>query len=84
MANYNDPIGKGGLWIKEGKKGKFFSGEITFQYNGHSVTLKMLGFKNEQKEGQRPDYNLLAIDAFPAKEKKVTPPPQKEENDIPF
>ena len=87
MANYPDPIGKGGAWINEFKsgKGKFMAGEMTFQYNGHSVTVKFVAFKNEKKEGKQPDYNLIVNDAFPAKEKKIEqPPPQKDEEDIPF
>ncbi len=86
MGNYDTPIGKGGMWIKEGKKGKFISGECTFQYNGHSVTTKFLSFKNEKKTGNQPDYNMLITDAFPAKEKKTDqPPPKREDEDsIPF
>ena len=88
MPNYNDPIGKGGAWIKEGKKGKFMSGQMTFSYNGHSVTTTFLAFRNEKKTGQQPDYNILVTDSFPAKEKEVKKPEPKQETkneeNIPF
>ena len=84
MSDYTDPIGQGGLWLKEGKKGKFFSGEMTFSYNGHEVTAKVLIFRNERKTGQQPDYVVKVIDAFPAKPKDNGKAKAKDEEDIPF
>lgn len=89
MPKYDDPVGKGGLWLAESKSGnKYMFGEITFQYNGHSVTCKMAIFKNTRKEGKQPDYNVFVNDAFPAKEKEVKKPEPKQEakteEDIPF
>ena len=79
MADYSEPIGRGGAWINESQKGvKYLRGEITFQYNGHQVTAKISIFKNNKKEGKRPDYNILVSDAFPAKPREK---PTKEEND---
>jgi hypothetical protein len=71
MSDYREPIGQGGLWLKEGKKGKFFSGEMTFQYNGHPVTARVIIFRNTRKqEGtKQPDYSIKITDAFPAKPK---------------
>ena len=58
MADYADPIGKGGIWVKDGKKGKFFSWSCTFSYNGHEVTARGVAFRNDKKEGQQPDYRM--------------------------
>lgn len=86
MNDWKDPIGSGGLWIKEGKKGKYLSFEMTFGYNGHQVTARGVAFKNEKKEGKQPDYKIKINDAFPAKAKEPSknPEPSREENDIPF
>lgn len=84
MSGYAEPIGKGGAWLNQSKAGKkYLAGEMTFQYNGHSVTVKFAAFRNDKKEGKQPDYNILVNDAFPAKEKQA-PAPKKEEDDIPF
>ena len=57
----------GGLWLKEGPKGKFMSGEIDREEGG---TMKIMVFKNQYKsEGlNRPDYtiNLVTDDTPPA------------------
>ena len=85
MPNYDDPVGKGGLWLNESKAGvKYMSGEITFQYNGHSVTCKLAVFKNTRKEGKQPEYTVVVNDAFPAKAKESKKPKQEEESDVPF
>lgn len=91
-------VGEGGLWIKEGKKGKFFSWKITFAYSGHQITARGRAFKNERKEGNQsdylmPDYLMKVMDAFPSKaiEMQGTQPKReprevkpKVEEDIPF
>ena len=89
MPKYDDPVGKGGLWLAESKSGnKYMFGEITFQYNGHSVTCKLAVFKNTRKEGKQPDYNIFVNDSFPAKAKEIKKPEPtsqaKIEEDIPF
>jgi hypothetical protein len=83
MTDYSE-IGRGGLWIKEGKRGKFLSWEATFQYNGHEVTARGVAFKNERKGGNQPDYNMRVSDAFPAKPKEKGEGKGKDEGDIPF
>lgn len=88
MNDYKKPIGKGAAWIKEGKKGKFLSGEITFSFEEHQITTRILAFKNLEKTGNLPDYNLLVVEAFPTKprENKKTElsQPTDEEENIPF
>ena len=84
MAKYDEPVGKGGLWLNESKSGiKYMAGEITFSHSGHEVTCKIAVFKNTKKEGRQPDYNVIVNDAFPAKAKE--PQAKKEgESDLPF
>lgn len=60
----------GALWLKDGKKGKFMSGEITFA----DEPVRVLVFKNtHHKEGDRkPDYEVfVTVDD----EKDELPPP---------
>ena len=46
----------GGLWIKQGKNGKFMSGKIT-QMNGQD--LNIIVFKNDKGDNERrPDYRI--------------------------
>lgn len=74
-------IGTGGIWEKNGKKGRFFSLELNFTYNGHPVTARGLAFKNRHKENTRqPDYGIVVTDAYPAKAKDTPAPaePTKE------
>lgn len=85
MPDYNDPVGKGGLWLNESKSGtKYMAGEITFQYNLHEVTCKIAIFKNNKKEGKQPDYNVIVNDSFPAKVREPKEKKPTEEEDIPF
>lgn len=70
MGDYPEAIGKGGLYLKESKKGlKYMDGKMTFSYNGHEVTVKIAVFKNTNKEpgSSYPDYNVLVKDSYPAK-----------------
>ena len=47
----------GALWVKEGKKGKFFSGNV--EIDGQKVDIVI--FKNTYKEegSRQPDYKIL-------------------------
>lgn len=46
-----------GLWIKDGKKGKFMSGKVGSEPIPAGV--KLFIFKNEKKQGENdPDYTL--------------------------
>ncbi len=84
MPDWKDEIGQGGIWIKEGRKGKFLSWKITFAYNGHQVDVSGVAYKNETQEGKQPKYRMKVFDACPsrAQEKKELKP--KVEEDIPF
>jgi hypothetical protein len=86
---YPDPIGDGGVWLKDGKKGKYLSWSITLTHNGYPITVRGVAFKNTKKErDSQPDYRMIVNDSAPAKAKeppKTPPPPQpKEEEDVPF
>ena len=49
----------GALWLKQGKKGKFMSGEIEID----GVTHKLTVFKNDyKKEDKHPDYIINKVD----------------------
>ena len=50
----------GALWLKEGAKGKFLSGEIDLSEIGEDVkTLDVLVFKNDKGDNpKRPDYTI--------------------------
>jgi len=45
----------GAIWGKEGANGKFFSGELLI--NGKKI--KIVLFKNRDKQGNQPDYDIL-------------------------
>ena len=46
----------GALWLKEGKKGKFFSGSIELE----GIKTQIVIFKNTNKTKENhPDYNIL-------------------------
>jgi hypothetical protein len=88
---YPDPIGNGGIWIKEGKNGKYLSWQIEFAQSGASSIVVMgVAFKNDKKGNEKaPDYRMLvnrwdypkARDVKPPAEKKEPP---REDDDIPF
>jgi len=63
----------GGLWLKEGKNGKFFSGNV--EVGG--IKQGILIFRNDKKEGNQPDYNICE-----AEEKKEGN--TQKQQDIPF
>ena len=67
----------GGLWLKDGKKGKYFSGEIEID----EVKTHILIFKNDKGDNpKRPDYRIY----IPGEESIS---PQKKESfddDVPF
>lgn len=49
-----------GLWLKDGKKGKFMSGQTDAEVPSGA---KLLIFKNEKKSSEKqPDYHLYAVD----------------------
>lgn len=74
----------GGLWLKEGKKGKFFSGKFG--------NANVLIFKNtNKKEAKHPDYEIFIAEPRPRNEapQGAKTPAQANnqsawEDDIPF
>ena len=85
-------IGAGGLWIKEGRNGKFLSGSLHFDMMGKRIEVNFLSFKNTEKEGKQPDYKIVVSeykDTTNPKEPGYQPPapPEKsnaQDEDIPF
>lgn len=54
MENKNNRIGA--LWIKEGRKGKFMSGNVEID----GVKVDIVVFKNDKGDNpKRPDYSIL-------------------------
>lgn len=74
MADFKEPVGQGGIWIKESKNGKkFLSWSIEFAGpGGPPLKVQGVAFKNEKKEGNQPSYKILvnSCDPAPAKEYK--------------
>jgi len=83
-----DKIGAGGLWIKEGKNGKFLSGSLHFDMMGRRIEVNFLSFKNDRKEGKQPDYNILVTEYKDATRPKEPPynasQTPKQNDDPPF
>lgn len=44
----------GALWVKDGKKGKFMSGQVEIE----GVKYAILVFKNTKTSDKQPDYNI--------------------------
>jgi len=68
------------LWLKEGKKGKFMSGEI--EVSGEK--LRVMVFKNDKGDNdKRPDYRIMmAVDD--EQEAYAPDPPPDDDDSIPF
>lgn len=66
----------GALWLKDGKKGKYFSGVI--EVSGQKIGVVV--FKNNHKtEDRYPDYDILVC-----KPRKQGPGTDKFDDQIPF
>lgn len=55
----------GGLWLKEGKKGKYMSGSLNheaIEWLNNNAPVQVMIFKNDYKESgdKRPDYEMYA------------------------
>ena len=67
----------GGLWLKDGQKGKFFSGQL--ELDGKKIDI--LVFKNDKGDNpKRPDYQIMLRDDEP----QEWQPQELTEDDIPF
>jgi len=80
-------IGSGGLWIKEGRNGKFLSGQIQFDQMGRRIEVNFLSFKNDKKDNPKaPDYRIVVTEYKDATRPKEAPyqPPPKDEELVPF
>jgi hypothetical protein len=78
-------IGNGGMWIKEGRNGKFLSGKLAFDMMGRRIEVNFLGFKNNEKEGKQPDYKIVVSEYTDATRPKEAPyQNQTEKDDVPF
>ena len=82
----SDLVRASGLWLKDGKNGKFFSGEVDKPI---PVGARVFVFRNAKKENDRqPDYVLNFVEPEPEPttedvggQHAATAPPQDE---IPF
>ncbi len=88
MPDYKN-IGDGAFWIKEGKNGKYFSGEIKFIFEGdHKLKVRMLIFKNSKATGNQPEYKAVVSTCEWVDEeagpKRRTPAKEKSDDDVPF
>ena len=79
-------IGAGGLWIKEGRNGKFLSGQLQFDMMGRRIEVNFLAFKNKERQGKQPDYKIVVSEYTDATKPKEAPyqPPMQTDEDIPF
>jgi hypothetical protein len=77
----------GGMWIREGKKGKFLSG--VFEPEGREgPRFQFMAFKNDYKEegSKQPDYKIVVSedDEERPRDEKTSRNRAKDEPDIPF
>jgi hypothetical protein len=70
----------GGLWLKDGAKGKFFSGEFEPEGKG-GPKYRVMIFKNTEKEGKQPDYRIMLVDDEGEEPRKRQKPA---DSDLPF
>jgi len=86
----DDLVRASGLWLKDGKRGKFMSGEVR---EAIPAGAKLLIFKNDRKESgsNEPDYSLFYGAAEDQPPMKRAEPQQQQaaaatvpDDDIPF
>ncbi len=70
----------GGLWLKDGKSGKFFSGQVEI----NDVKYGLLIFKNKYKEGKQPDYKIFEGEVKKQEKKPESPEREPGEEEVPF
>ncbi len=86
MSDYKE-IGSGGIWIKEGKRGKYLSGSLHFDMMGRRIEVSFVAFKNEKVEGKQPLYRIKVNDfkdPTQPKEAPYQPPKEAKDESIPF
>jgi hypothetical protein len=76
-----------GLWLKDGRNGKFMSGEVE---DGIPAGSRLLIFKNDKKENDRqPDYTLYAAlgdsqsDGGSPRRQSASPPARSQQRPTP-
>ena len=84
----SDLVRASGLWLKDGKAGKFFSGEVDKPI---PAGARVFVFRNTKKESDRqPDYVLNFVEPEPEPEPSAEnsggqhAPTKPPEDDIPF
>lgn len=86
----DDLIRASGLWLKDGKRGKYMSGETSEAIPAGS---KLLVFKNDRKEpgSNQPDYHLFFVSGDEQPPMRRAEPqttrrsaPEVDDSDIPF
>jgi len=58
-TSYPEFVGTGGLWLKEGRKGKFMSGYLEFTKDMIPLRLDLFVFKIEKPEPDGPQYRIM-------------------------
>ena len=78
----SDLVRASGLWLKDGKAGKFFSGEVDKPI---PAGARVFVFRNDKKENDKqPDYTLCFAEPEPEGNQPAAPAPAEHSDDVPF
>ena len=72
----------GALWLKDGKKGKFMSGQI--ELDGKKISV--LVFKNNKTKPTHPDYQIVLAEDRGQRPQQYQsgPEPFEDDSEVPF